>query len=121
MFNDLYINDELLPEPVDNLKFTNTKTKTEGETEAGTTMVIVTRAEQISISGKWKVTGTWLDKFRAWARADTVTAKCYFPEVDQLTEHTCQLEISNESHEKKARAQLSTNGLYEVDVTLEEL
>ena len=121
MFNDLYIDGELLPEPAENLKFANTKTKTEGETEAGTTMVIVTRTEQITISGKWNVTGSWLSKFRAWAKADTVAVKCYFPEVDQLTEHTCQLTISNESHERKARSQLSTNGLYEVSITLEEL
>lgn len=122
MFDDLYVNGALLPEPTGNLKFSNKKVKTESETEAGTTVVIVTRPEKITVSGKWQVSGTWLGRFRAWARENTVQVRCYFPDVDQLTEHECQLTISDEEHETRAREQLpETNGLYTVQVTLEEL
>lgn len=122
MFDDLYVNDALLPEPTGNLKFSNKKVKTESETEAGTTVVIVTRPEKITVSGKWQVSGTWLGRFRAWARENTVQVRCYFPDVDRLTEHECQLTISDEEHETRAREQLpETNGLYTIQVTLEEL
>lgn len=122
MVNIIRINGEWLPEPDGDLDYKGTKVKSENETEAGTTMVIVTRPTKLSISGSWKLSGAWMEKFRKYREADTVTVEVYYPSSRTLTAYECQFEISKETHLTKARDQLSyINGLYEVDVDITEL
>lgn len=121
MFEELKINGTMLPRPDDVLDLKNEKKKTEYETEAGTTQVSVSRVSKLTLSGNWTVTGAWLKKFRAWSDADTVTVSCFYPEVDHLSDHECQLSVDSEKHIKGARDQLHTDGLYQISVTMEEL
>jgi hypothetical protein len=121
MVNVIKINGEWLPEPDGDLQFKAEKVKNENQTEAGTTLVIVTRVEKLTITGSWKLSGAWMDRFRAFRQADTVTVECYYPRVDELTPHICQFEITKETHDSKARRQLLVNGLYDVDVEMTEL
>ena len=121
MINIIKVNGEWLPEPSDDLEFVASKIKTENQTEAGTTLVIVTRVEKLSIKGSWKLSGAWMEKFRSYRRADTVTVECYYPSANELAEHTCQFEITKETHLTKARRQLLVDGLYDVTVEMKEL
>lgn len=121
MFEEVKVNGMILPGPEDDLTFKNEKKKTEYETEAGTTQVSVTRVSRITISGNWTVTGRWMEQFRKWADTDTVTVSCFYPSKDTLSNHECQLMIDSEKHIKNARAQLKTDGLYQISVTMEEL
>ena len=121
MLNIIKVNGEWLPEPDDDLDFVAEKIKKENQTEAGTTLVIVTRVEKLSIKGRWKLSGAWMDKFRSYRQADTVTVECYYPNSHELTAHICQFEITKETHITKARRQLLVDGLYEVNVEMKEL
>lgn len=121
MFEELKVNGTILPRPDDALSLKNKKKKTEYETEAGTTQASVSRVSKITISGNWTVTGSWMERFREWADADTVTVSCYYPSVSELSDHECQLSIDSEKHVRRSRDQLSTNGLYQISVTMEEL
>lgn len=119
--NVIKVNGEWLPEPNGDLSYKAVKIKSENETEAGTTLVMVTRVSKLTISGKWNLSGAWMDKFRSYRQADTVTVECYYPDTRDLTEHTCQFEITGETHNSKARRQLLVDGLYEVSVEMTEL
>lgn len=122
MYRDIKVNGSWLPEPDNDPEFSNQEIKTELQTEAGTAQVIVTRKQKITVSGTWSVSGTWADKFRSWAALDTVTVECYWPDADNMTAHECQLSIDSESHNKKARQQISrSGGLYQLKVTMTEL
>ncbi len=121
MFQELKINGTALPRPDGDLEFKNEKMTTEYETEAGTTQVLVRRASRLSVSGTWTVTGKWVQQFRTWEEADTVTVSAYFPSRNVMSDHECQLSIESEKHIRGARAQLDTDGLYEIGVTMEEL
>lgn len=46
------VNDEWIPAPDGDLKYNPEKIKTEMQSEAGTTLVVVTRNTKLSISGK---------------------------------------------------------------------
>ena len=116
------INGEWLPGPDGDLDYKSEKIKTEMESEAGTTLVLVTRTTKLSISGNWKLSGKWMSKFREFRDADTVTVSVYYPDPDQLSDYTCQFEITGEKHLTGARKQLADiGGLYEVGVNIEEL
>ncbi len=121
MFNELLINNTVLPRPDEALTFKSEKKKQEFETEAGTTQVSVTRTSKLTISGTWTISGKWIEQFREWANDDTVIVSCYFPSKVELTEHECQLTIDSEKHIRYARDRLNVNGLYEISVTMEEL
>lgn len=121
MFGEIKVNGEMLPRPDEALSLKNEKKKTEYETEAGTTQVSVSRISKITVSGSWTVTGTWMEKFRAWADADTVTVSCFYPSADEISDHECQLSIDSEKHVKRAREQIGKGGLYQISVTMEEL
>ena len=96
--------------------------KDENETEAGTTMVIVTRTTKLAIAGSWKLSGGWMEQFRRYRQADTVTVEAYYPSSRSLSSYECQFEITKETHLTKARGQLAhRNGLYEVEVKITEL
>lgn len=121
MFGELKINGTTVPRPDDDLNFKNEKMTTEYETEAGTTQVFVRRESKLTVTGNWTVTGRWMDQFRAWERADTVTVSVFFPSKSEMTDHECQLSIESEKHVRKSREQLRTGGLYKISVTMEEL
>lgn len=122
MNSEIKVNGTWLPEADENLDFSNEKIKKELTTEAGTTQVIVTRREKLTVSGSWTLSGKWMDKFREWARADMVTIECYWPNPGYLSSHECQFEITGETHYKKARDQhQTTNGLYKAKVVITEL
>lgn len=122
MYRDVKVNGEWLPEPDNDLDFANEKVKTELKTEAGTTQVIVTRKQKLSLSGSWSLSGKWAEKFRTWAALDTVTVECYWPNPNNMTAHECQLSVDSESHNKKAREQIRrSSGLYQLKVTMTEL
>lgn len=116
------VNGTWLPEPDGDLSYKGVKVKSENETEAGTTMVIVTRPTKLSISGSWKLSGAWMEQFRSYREADTVTVEVYYPSSRSLSSYECQFEITKETHLTKARDQFPIkNGLYEVDVEITEL
>ena len=121
MFQEIKINGVWLPKPDDALEITSTKIKREYESEAGTTLVSVTRESRLSVAGSWTLTDTWMTQFRAWAAEDTVQVSVYFPSNDELSEYTCQFAIEKESHVRSAKEQLKTKGLYQISVTMEEL
>lgn len=122
MEKTIKINGVWLPDPDGNITVKASKVKTEQETEAGTTMVIVTRPTKLSISGSWKVSGAWIEYFRAWRAADAVLVEIYYPLANELTEYECQLEVTKEEHISKARTQMPTKGgLYEIEVKITEL
>ena len=121
MFQELKINGITLPRPDGDLEVTSEKVKTEYETEAGTTQVSVRRESKITISGTWTLTGKWVELFRTWAEMDTVMVFCFYPFKDRMTEHECQFIVSSEKHIRNARAQLTTDGLYQMSVKMEEL
>ena len=121
MFQEIKVNGTMLPRPDSDLDFKSEKLKTEYETEAGTTQVSVRRESKLSVSGTWTLTGAWAALFRTWAGMDTVTVMAYYPSTNEMSEHECQFEISSERHIRGARDQLSTDGLYQMSVTMEEL
>lgn len=121
MFNELIINDEVLPRPKEALSFKAEKLKNEYESEAGTTLVTVTRSSKLTITGSFLLTGKWIDKFRSWQKADTVEVTCFYPSVTEQSTYTCQLSIESEKHIKYSRDHLNVNGLYEISVKIEEL
>lgn len=121
MFQELKINGIMLPRPDKDLEFENKKITTEYETEAGTTQVSVRRASKLTVTGNWTVTGAWMAKFREWAEADTVTVSVFFPSKTEMSNHECQLVIESEKHIRFSREQLATDGLYTIEVTMEEL
>jgi hypothetical protein len=122
MVNVIKVNGVWLPEPDGDLDYNAEKIKSENQTEAGTTMIIVTRETKLSISGAWKLSGVWMEQFRAFRQADTVTVEVYYPSSRVLTAYEGQFEITKETHLTKARGQLAhRNGLYEVEVAITEL
>lgn len=121
MFNEIKINGTTLPSPDEAPEFENRKITTEYETEAGTTQVSVRRASKLKVSGKWTLTGRWMERFRSWADEDTVSVSCFFPSKTEMSDHTCQFVIENERHILRSRQQLTVDGLYEVSVSMEEL
>ena len=121
MFSEIKINGIILPAPDEDPEFGNKKSITEYETEAGTTQVSVRRASKLKISGKWTLTGRWIQQFRTWAEDDTVSVSCFFPSKTAMSVHTCQFVIESEKHILRSREQLSVDGLYEVSVSMEEL
>jgi hypothetical protein len=122
MIEIIKVNGVWLPEPDGDLSITPTKIKSENETEAGTTQVIVTRVTKLTIEGSWKLSGEWIERFRAYRDADTVNVEVYYPSASELSTYVCQFEITNETHNVKGRQQLgSVNGLYEVDVVMTEI
>lgn len=121
MFNELKINNEVLPRPKDGLSFKSDKVKNEFESEAGTTIVTITRNSKLVISGTWILTGKWMSKFRTWQKSDTVNVECFYPFVDKTSSYECQLLIESEKHIKNSRDLLNVDGLYEISVTMEEL
>ena len=122
MINLIRVNDRWLPEPDGDLRVVATKVKSENETEAGTTQVIVTRVARLTIEGSWKLTGEWMERFRSYRNADTVTVELYYPSASMLSAYTCQFDVTGETHNTKSRQQLSgVNGLYEVEVTITEI
>lgn len=122
MVNVIKVNGVWLPEPDGDLDYNAEKIKSENQTEAGTTMIIVVRETKLSISGAWKLSGVWMEQFRAFRQADTVTVEVYYPSSRVLTAYECQFEITKETHLTKARGQLAhRNGLYEVEVAITEL
>jgi hypothetical protein len=122
MINLIRVNDRWLPEPDGDLRVVATKVKSENETEAGTTQVIVTRVAKLTIEGSWKLTGEWMERFRSYRNADTVTVELYYPSASMLSAYTCQFDVTGETHNSRARQQLGgVNGLYEVEVTITEI
>lgn len=121
MFQELKINGMTVPRPDDHLEFASRKLTTEYETEAGTTQVSVRRASKLTISGTWTLTGFWVRQFRGWAEQDAVKVSCFFPSPDLMSDHMCQLTIKSEKHLARSREQLAVNGLYQLNVEMEEL
>lgn len=122
MYRDIKINGEWLPEPESDPDYGNKKVKTELETEAGTTQVIVIRKQKLTLSASWSVSGAWAEKFRTWAAMDTVSVECYWPNPYNMTAHECQLSVESETHNKNAREQIKrSGGLYKLKVTMTEL
>ena len=122
MVNIIKVNGEWLPKPEDDLGYKDEKVKSEMESEAGTTLAIVTRVSKLTISGTWHLSGAWMQKFREYRDADTVMVEVYYPNQWALTSHECQFEITGEKHITDARKQLpGTGGLYEVSVEMREL
>ena len=122
MVNLIKVNDHWLPEPDGDLRVVSTKVKSENESEAGTTQVIVTRVARLTIQGSWKLSGEWMEQFREYRNADTVTVELYYPSASVLSTYTCQFDVTGETHNTKARQQLGgVNGLYEVEVTITEI
>lgn len=122
MINQIKVNGEWLPTPADDPTITPEKVKTEKETEAGTTVVQVTRKTKLSISGNWTLSGEWARKFRAWREEDTVTVEVYYPDPMNLSAHTCQFEITGDQEVRGARKQLvSAGGIYQISVEMTEI
>lgn len=122
MVNVLRVNGEWLPTPEGDLSFKDTKIMTEKESEAGTTLALVTRLSKLTIAGKWHLSGIWAERFRALRNEDTVMVEAYYPDRNQLTERECFFKITGETHLVNARKQLMhEGGLYEVEVEIEEL
>lgn len=121
MVEIIKINDRWLPEPDGDLTVKVTKVKSENTTEAGTTQVIVTRVAKLTISGSWNLAAEWMERFRSYRDADTVSVSLYYPSTSTLSTYTCQFEITGETHNVKARQQGIGNGLYEVNVTMTEI
>ena len=122
MFQIISVNGIWLPKPEEDLDYTDEKVKIEMESEAGTTLVLITRVSKLSVSGKWHLSGEWMNKFRQFRNADSVTVGVYYPDPWILSEHECQFEITGERHITNARKQLPiTGGLYEVSVNIKEL
>ncbi len=122
MINVIKVNGDWLPTPGEDLTIKDEKIKTESESEAGTTLVIVTRISKLEISGKWNLSGQWMRRFRQYRNADSVTVGIYYPDPYVLSEYECQFEITGETHLTNARHQLpAQGGLYEVDVNIKEL
>ena len=117
---EVKVNGTWLPKPDEALEVTSTKVKKEYESEAGTTLVSVTRQPRLSIAGSWTLSDAWMSQFRSWAAEDTVTVSLYFPSNSELTEYEYQFAIEKESHVKDAKEQLN-GGLYQVTVAMEEL
>lgn len=120
MVEIIKVNNQWLPEPDGELKVSAEKVKSENQTEAGTTQVIVTRVAKLTIQGTWNLSGTWVQTFRGYRDADTVTVEVYYPSATELSTYTCQFDITDETHDAKARAQVA-GGLYTVSVTMTEL
>ena len=122
MVEIIKVNNQWLPEPDGDLSMVATKVKSENQTEAGTTQVIVTRVTKLTIQGSWKLSGEWMERFRAFRDADTVTVEVYYPSTSTLSSYTCQFDVTNEAHNPQSRKQLDgVNGLYQVDVTITEI
>lgn len=121
MFNELIVNNIVLPRPIEDITFQNEKKKTEYETEAGTTQVQVIRTSKMKFTASFRLTGTWMNKFRNFSNMDTVIVSCFYPNEEELTDHECQFTIDSEKHVQYSREQLNVNGLYEVSITVEEL
>lgn len=115
------VNGGWLPEPEGDLKVEAKKVKSENTTEAGTTVVNVTRDTKLMISGSWRLSAVWVEQFRAFRRANTVVVGIYYPSPKELTEYECQFELT-ETHVTKAREQMAeSGGLYKVEVKITEL
>lgn len=119
MNNVIKINGEWIPEPNGDLNFNPEKISSESETEAGTTLVAVTRRTKLSISGSWRLSAAKIRQFREYREADTVEVSVFYPDPMNLSTYTCQFEMS-EKHITKAFSQIP-GGLYEISVTMKEL
>lgn len=116
------VNGVWLPDPDSDLQYSAEKVKTSKQTEAGTTLIAVTRQSKLSISGSWTLTGAWMEKFRAYRDMDTVQVSVYYPQTDALSTYECELGIEKETHITDARKQIpERGGLYKVNVNITEL
>ena len=122
MTNVIKVNGVWLPDPDSDLQYSAEKVKTSKQTEAGTTLIAVTRPSKLSISGSWTVTGAWMERFRAYRDADTVQVSVYYPQTDALSTYVCEFEIEKETHITDARKQIpERGGIYKVNVNITEL
>lgn len=115
----ILINGRALPEPDGELKIKADKIKTEAETEAGTTQVIVVRNSKLTVSAEFTVTGAWIEQFRAYRDADYVMASLFYPDANEMTTYKMQFDL-DESLLKNSRKAKNTNGIYSASVTLTE-
>lgn len=113
------INGEWIPDPVGDLDFSPEKISKESETEAGTTMVVITRKTKMKISGTWRLSALKIGQFREYRDADTVEVSVYYPDPMKLSTYTCQFDMK-EKHITKAFSQIP-GGLYEISATMKEL
>lgn len=118
---ELLVNGVALPKADEALKLVSEKLKKEYESEAGTTLVTVTRNSRLKVQGSWTLTGRWMSQFRAWAAEDTVTVSLFFPSNTELADYECQFVLESEEHVRNSKEQLRVDGLYRVTVTMEEL
>ena len=122
MVNVLRVNGEWLPTPEGDLSYSDEKIMSESESEAGTTLALITRVSRLKIKGRWHLSGIWAEKFRALRNEDTVTVEAYYPNRNTLTSRECFFEVTSETHITNARKQIPhEGGLYEVDVEIREL
>ena len=113
------INGSPIPKPDGELSIKAEKIKTENETEAGTTQVIIVREAKLTVSADFTLTGTWIERFRWYRDADYVTVSLFYPDSDVMTDYKMQFDM-DESLLKDSRKAKSTNGIYSVSVTMTE-
>jgi len=116
----LKINGVAVPDPDSDLSIKAEKIKTETETEAGTTQVSVVRSTKLTVSGSFTLTGLWIERFRAYRQADTVTVSLYYPSSEVMSNYTMQFDM-DEALIKDSRKAEVTKGIYSVSVTMSEL
>lgn len=122
MINQIKINGIWVPTPSNDPTITPEKVKTEKETEAGTTVVQITRPTKLSISASWTLSGEWVKRFREWREADIVTVEVFWPDPMNLKAYTCQLEITSDQEVRGARKQLvAVGGIYQISVEMTEI
>lgn len=121
MFQEIEVNQTKLPRPDNDLTFQSQKVQQSFESEAGTTLLNITRPSKLTIKGNWTITGKWLKQFRDWQLMNQVTVSCFYPSEVELSHHICEFIIEEERHIRFSRDLLSVNGIYQVSVRMEEL
>lgn len=121
MLEEIYINNIAIPRPDDDLTIGVDETKDEHTTESGDRIVIKpVHCEKLRISGKWTLSGAWVQRFRAWRSMDSIQVKCYYPDPAVLTEYTCSMELGETYINKSRYLASGTDGIYQISVEIAE-
>lgn len=91
------------------------------QSEAGTDIVAVTRTGKLSISLEYKCTSFWLKKFVNYADEDTIEVKKYAATESGYETYTMRMRKLKVNFEENSENVATSDGLWTVTFTLEEI
>lgn len=90
------------------------------ETEAGTDQVSVIRYDKLTVSAQYRCHSDWLGQFKQWSKMDELTVDIYDPYAGDYKSRTMRMRDFKYKLVEFSERVKDTNGVWDVNFTLEE-